>query len=336
MMRLTNGRSWIEIDPVGAIISDAVLTLGDRQIRPLFQNPWRDDPREMDVLTRHLGGEWPCVPFGVAGVPPGLPDDWSCDTGAAQWHQHAHGYGAHSIWSLTKHDDQTAIAEITYPQSSPIERLERRVHLSSSSEIHLELAIVARQNVELPVGLHPVVSLSDAEPGSAFIHVKGQDTAWTFPIEVEPGRSYLQPDQRGQSLSRLKAADGAIVDARRVPFPNDSEDLVLLNAPGGCVSLLRRDIGYRVDVKWDPSDLPSCLLWLSNRGRHYAPWDARVCAAGIEPVAAAFDLGLGHSRSPDTPLARNGVRNTVKLLQGEVWKTAYSISVQAISRQAKL
>lgn len=331
MMRLTNGRSWIEIDPVGAILSDAVLTLDGRQIRPLFQNPWRNDPRKMDVLTRHLGGEWPCVPFGATAPPAGLPADWSCDSSAAEWHHHAHGFGAHSAWTLTQEDERKGSAVINYPQSSPIERLERSVCLSSETEIQLGLNIVARQNTEIPVGLHPVLSLSDAKPRAAVISVKGRDTAWTFPIEVEPGRSYLKPDQRGRSLSRLKSATGAIIDACFIPFPTDSEDLILLSCTDGCVSLLRHDLGYKVDVNWDHTELPSCLLWLSNRGRHYAPWDQRVCAVGIEPVAAAFDLGLDHSRSSLNPLARNGIASTIQLLKGEVWKTSYSISVQKIN-----
>lgn len=327
-MRLTNGRAWLTLDPFGAKIADAALYIAGQPIRPFFKNPWRDDPCCMDQLTRHLGGEWPCVPFGVPEPPADLPADWQCDAQQADWHQHAHGYGAHSVWTLTKLEENTALAEITYPNSGPIAALRRRICLSSQSEIQLDLEIEARCDAKIPVGLHPVLSLADAAPQTAYLRVAGDQAAWTFPLEVEPNRSYLRPDQRDAPLSSLARSDGAPVDAGCLPFPAQSEDLVLLSAPGGLVSLVRPDLGYRVDVRWAVEDLPSCLLWLSNRGRRHAPWNGRVCAVGIEPVAAAFDLGVSHSASETTPLARNGIRNFVDLSAGKTWQTSYAISVK--------
>lgn len=329
-MRLTNGKARLDLDPHGAAIVDALLCAEGHPIRPFFRNPWRDDPREMDSLTRHLGAEWPCVPFGGPDAPSGLPADWQCDVGGALWHHHAHGYGAHSLWKMVQHDANTAMAEISYPDFSPIGELKRRVCLVSEHEIRLELAIQTRAAVSIPIGLHPVMSLADAAPLTAMLSVAGNDTAWTFPLEVEPGNSYLQPDQRGVPLSSLVTKQGNPVDARCLPFAADSEDLVLLTSPGGRVSLARPELGYRIDLNWNDADLPSCLLWMSNRGRHYAPWDGRVCAIGIEPVAAAFDLGVDHSISNATPLARDGIRTSVTLRSGETWQTSYSISVHQL------
>lgn len=334
-MRLTLGRAWVDLDPFGAKIADAALYVGDLMVRPFFQNPWRDDPCEMDQLTRHLGGEWPCVPFGAAQPPDGLGPDWQCaDTTATAWHQHAHGFGAHSAWTLHQHDAQTAVAEITYPAGGPIAGLTRRIHLLSQTEIQLDLTIKVRFDAKIPVGLHPVLSLADAAPNTAHLRISGEQTAWTFPLEVEPGHSYLQPDQRNTTLGSLIGPDGARVDASCLPFPAASEDLVLLSAPGGRVSLVRPDLGYRVDVRWNDDDLPSCLLWLSNRGRDYAPWNGRVCALGIEPVAAAFDLGVQHSAAATTPLARHGIRNYVALSAGKTWQTSYAISLHQERRAA--
>lgn len=330
MMRLRNGRAWLDLDPNGAAIAEAVLHVGNHPVRPLFQNPWRNDPRPMDNLTRHLGGEWPCVPFGVPDPPSDLPIDWKIDDHTADWHQHAHGFAAHSVWSLTQLDEQNALAEITYPASGPISSLKRTICLASENEIRLSLDIHPRADTRIPVGVHPVLSLADAAPGEALLRIAGQDTAWTFPIDVEPGRSHVLPDQRGVSLSSLATTNGPPVDAHALPFPTESEDLVMLTDPGGRVSLLRPELGYQVDVTWDASALPSCLLWLSNRGRHYAPWDNRVCAVGIEPVAAAFDLGVGHSRSSETPLSRSGIQTAVDLHAGTVWQTSYAITARPL------
>jgi len=326
-MRLTHGEAWVEVDPVGAIIADATLRIDGRFVRPFFQNPWRDDLRDMDMLTRHLGGEWVCVPFGVPQAPDGLPTDWRCAASGSDWHQYAHGFGAHSVWRLVRQDKNTLLAEIAYPDAGPIAGLRRRICLAGENEIQLSLEIDARSDARIPVGLHPVISLEDAAPGAALIGVAGEQTAWTFPLDVEPGRGYLRPDQRGVPLSSLTATDGAQIDGTRVPYPGKSEDLVLLTSPGGLVSLTRSDLGYRVDVEWDDKDFPNCLLWLSNRGRDYAPWDGRVCAVGIEPVAAAFDLGVDHSISTTTPLAQQGVTSSIDVRKGDTWTTSYCISV---------
>jgi len=328
-LRLTHGQAWLDLDEIGAMITGAQLICDGTPVRPFFQNPWRDDPRPMDTLTRHLGGEWPCVPFGGTQPPAGLPRDWKAEGDAAPWHQHAHGFGAHSKWTLTRQDAHTATAAIAYPTTSPITRLTRHVSLISETEIALSLTIEARAPITLPVGLHPVLSLADAAPGTAQLRVAGAQTAWTFPQDVEPGASHLKPDQRAGALAALVTAQGSQIDARQLPFAGHSEDLILLPAPAGRVSLARPDLGHRIDVSWDDQALPSCLLWLSNRGRAYAPWDSRVCAIGIEPIAAAFDLGVAHSTSPKSPLAQHGIRTAIDLRTDETWDTSYTISVHS-------
>lgn len=318
------------MSPFGAMITEAALVVGQDLINPFFQNPWRDDPREMDALTRHLGGEWPCVPFGAASADKELPAAWQVADRSRTWNAHPHGFGAHHDWQLEQRDAQTALARITYPETGPVAGLRRRVRLASESAIECRLDITPRADARIGVGLHPVFSLHDAAPGAALIECAGRQTAWTFPVDVEPRRSHLAADQQAVALSDLRGADGARVDARRVPFKGQSEDLILLSDPRGRVSLLRPDLGHRIDVTWNADDLPCCLLWLSNRGRDYGPWDGRVCAIGIEPIAAPFDLGEMFSASADTPLARAGLRSSIELAKDQVWSTEYAVSMRAL------
>ena len=86
--------------------------------------------------------------------------------------------------------------------------------------------------------------------------------------------------------------------------------------------------GYAVRVAWAAQDFPSCVLWISNRGRDYAPWDGCVCAIGIERAAATFELGELHNRSCATPLAQAGVRTAISLAPGTPWTTQYTVSVR--------
>jgi hypothetical protein len=330
-MRLTCGNAWLDVASVGAMITQAQLCVNGQAIRPFFDNPWQHDPRPMDTLTRHLGVEWPCVPFGVPEPPGNLPSSWLVAEDTATWNKHAHGYGAHNQWKLTRQDNQTLSADISYPDASPIARVRRRVTLASERDIHLRLEVSARASVTLPLGVHPVFSLVDAKVGAVTIELPGDESAWTFPIDVEPGQSRLQPDQRGCPLSALRTSSGDVTDARKLPFPGKSEDLILLPNAAGSISLLRPESGYRATLRWNADDLPACLLWISNRGRDYAPWDGRVSAVGIEPIAGAFDLGVAHSASLNTPLALSNISTAVQIKQDETWHTEYSISLEGLS-----
>jgi len=282
-MRLVDGGMTVDLSPVGAMIADVTVDMDGRRLAPFFRNPWRGDPRPMDELTRNLGAEWPCVPFGVTEAPGTLPDDWRTDAPPAPWHRHAHGHAAHGDWTLTRIDDRTAEARIEYPGDSPIARLWRRIALHAPGDIRCALGIEVRRAVSIPLGLHPVLSLAGSAPGDALLEIAGNGTAWTFPVDVEPGRSHLVPDQRGVPLSTLAGQDGARVDGYRLPFGTRNEDLVLLTEPGGIVGLRHPDSGYRVSVHWDHEALPCCLLWLSNGGRDGGPWDGRVRALPTPP-----------------------------------------------------
>src|SRR5436190_8819183 len=63
----------------------------------------------------------------------------------------------------------------------------------------------------------------------------------------------------------------------------------------------------------DPRVLRSTILWISNGGRHYAPWSSRhVNVLGLEEVTANFHYGLAESVA-DNPLRRRGHETFVQL-----------------------
>src|SRR5690606_28466079 len=46
----------------------------------------------------------------------------------------------------------------------------------------------------------------------------------------------------------------------------------------------------------DPRALPQTVLWMSNGGRHYAPWHGRhIGVMGLEAVCSYFHYGLAES-----------------------------------------
>ncbi len=72
---------------------------------------------------------------------------------------------------------------------------------------------------------------------------------------------------------------------------------------------------------------PSCLLWLSNRGRTAYPWNGRHLAIGIEPVCAPFDLGVQHANNPKSPLLTAQHRIVHRFRAGMPLDTLYSVTL---------
>jgi hypothetical protein len=54
-------------------------------------------------------------------------------------------------------------------------------------------------------------------------------------------------------------------------------------------------------------------MWISNGGRHYAPWNGRhTDVMGLEDITGYFHLGLAESARPNS-LNRRGIPTTLKL-----------------------
>ncbi len=328
-MRLKAGGIAVEAIPFGSMVTRAWFTLPNGIIvQPFFDNPWRDelDLAGLEPFVRNLGGEWPCVPFGLAHAPPGLPEDWQVPDVEPGWNPLLHGYGSHHDWVLERRSPAELAACIEYPDSMPVRRLERDIRLDPPNlALHFRLRVEARSPARVGIGVHPVFDLAGCGPRSCRLNIGGSTTAWSFPVEAEPGKSRFLPDQRGVPLEEMRDRDGDVIDGTRLPLDGASEDLLLLTEPGGQVRLSLPERGYEVLVAWDAADFPCCSLWYSNRGLAHPPWNGRVCVIGIEPTVAAFDLGQPHSLSAETPLTRAGVPTSVVVTPDAPWDTRYSI-----------
>ena len=334
-MRIKNEQATVDVQALGGGIRDAVFHLTNGEsVSPLYRPPWRgsSDARmqELPKLLRELSAEWACVPFGMAGVRSDLPTDWQPASDAADWDQDPHGYGSNHDWHFSQMSESALKAEIEYPVESPVDRLVRNLWLDPNQPtIHIALTIYVSRPVKLPVGLHPVIDVADFAPESCALDIPKAAKAWTFPTDVEPERTRFAPDQRAADPSNLLTTEGA-ADISKVPFPTETEDLVLLTHLDGSVGFVAPDKGYRVDIDWDRVILPNCLLWISNGGRKGFPWNGTNRAIGIEPVAAAFDLGPSYATSVDTPLSVQGISTAVAVTPEKPVSIDYRIDVSAV------
>jgi len=290
---------------------------------PFYVRPWdlAEDSGEAGIL-RNLRGEFPCVPFGAAREVADLSPDWK----ALAWTQaedDPHGPSSNRDWALAGRAAGAITLRLDYPEDHAVASLVRRIE-GRGRTLTFDLEVHVRRSVRLPLGLHPIFRLG---PGTRNVRLTPGRFAFgqTFPGTLEPGRALLKPDARFTSLAAVPGPSGP-VDLSALPLEQRHESLVQLCGVDGSFSLDYPDEGRRVTLRWDPRAFPSCILWMSNRGRDYAPWSGRNLALGVEPVCAAFDLG-NHVSAGENPLNRQGVATAVDLTAGQVWSTRSQIEV---------
>lgn len=319
----------------GAMLGPARFELDDgRIVQPFAIAPWAGDTSPehaaLPELLKRLRGEWACVPYGMPDPPSNLPEEWRPLPAARGDDAAFHGYSSNGRWRRSPSGPDTLDLVLDYPASHPVRRVTRRIRgARGRGELQLELSIETRIDTMLPIGLHPTFRLPPTA-GSATVAFDGDVQVHTYPIDAEAGVSRIATGLSGVSLQRAPCKDGSFVDLSRHPLPFATEELVLVTGHGGGATLTNVSEGYAVRLRWDVEAFPSCMLWISNKGRSAYPWNSRFQAIAIEPVIAPFDLGTAVARRADNPLRRAGVPTTRSFTAGVPWTTGYSIEVVAL------
>lgn len=319
----------------GAMIGPAHMVLDDgRTIRPFAIAPWSDDDgpdhTALPPLLKRLRGEWACVPYGMPDPPANLPAEWQPPRPLQREDETFHGYSSNAAWTPRSGTPRSLELELAYPSSHPVRLVRRRIEgVPGRAQLMLDLDIEARIDTSLPIGLHPTFRLPE-EPGTATVAFDGEVRVFSYPIDAEPGVSHLQPDVREQSLGRVACKDGSFADLGRHPLPYATEELVMVTGHGGGATLTNTAEGYAVRLRWDADAFPSCMMWISNRGRSAYPWNSRFQALAIEPVTAPFDLGTDVARVATNPLRRAGLPTARSFTANTLWTTRYSIEVTSL------
>ncbi len=161
----------------------------------------------------------------------------------------------------------------------------------------------------LPVANHAMVAL----PGGAKLSFSRKRWFETLAEVMEPdparGRSALTYPARHEDAADFPGAAGP-VNLHRYPWGEAHEDFVAaVEEPSsalGWAAVVRPDQGDVFLSLKNPRSLPMTMLWHSNGGRDYAPWNGRHRGClGVEEGAALPVLGLSSAETPD-PLTAAG------------------------------
>jgi hypothetical protein len=319
----------VTLEALGGMIGPTSFVLPDgRQVAPFHIAPWFAEGTTPDLpsILRRLRGEWPCVPFG-ADAPRALPPGWRAGGPTFDGADVPHGHSSNTEWHFAAADPDCVELTCHYPESHPIKHLRRTIRPDPAAPaLDITLTIEARDACRLPIGLHPTLRLP--QNGTAQLIPPAFREGRVFPLAIEPS-SLLTPDASFHSLDAVPALSGAPLSLSWLPLSSNNEELIQLCGVSGDFVLRYSNEGFQLRLSWNTQHFPSVLLWVSNRGRSYAPWNSRHLALGIEPVCSAFDLGPAVS-SAANPIAKAGTPTAMDFTANSAFTTRYRIAVEPL------
>ena len=327
----------LDLHSAGGMLGGVFLKDGAWTVRPFYEAPWIGEAPLSDVpsLLDQLRSEFPCVPFGSPSYPvERVIDSWKqslslpavSDPTLDASDSLLHGYVCVGSWDLIRQTESAIEIAVDYPQSSAISRVSRVVSADlKRPAINFSLTVEARKKSRWPMGVHPNFALPSAagafriEPGKFRFGV-------VHPAGPEPGVSRGEPGALFEDLAQVPMRDKGRARFDRLPFAYATEEIVQLCGIDGSVKLFddQAKVAYR--LTWDASILPSLLLWISNRGRSYPPWNSRNVCVGVEPLIGTFDLGH-YAASARNPINEKGVDTARTLIPGEPTEVDYRVEV---------
>jgi hypothetical protein len=330
------GLGWahgaLAVQRLGAMMAPVTFVLPDeRQVSPLHIAPWAGDKgiEGLPGILQKLRGDWPCVPFGYSVPSDGWPEEWAKVMGPPTDDEEVHGHCSNHEWRWQSTDGYSLKLFLEYPLPSPVLRVERTITPDPQAPaVDLEFRIVARRRCRLPIGLHAVFRLPK-QAGAAQLELGSFDHGLTYPDTVEPGAALFAKNERFTDLTAVPGRSGGPVDASRLPFAGDIEELLQIQGLDGTVALVNHAEGYRARLSWQKEHFPSLLLWMSNRGRKFEPWNGRHVALGIEPICSPFGLGPATALA-DNPIALSGTPTALDFSPSHTFVTRYRIEVEAL------
>lgn len=272
----------------GGVLDGFTVTDDGAEISPLHRAPWAEDevPADAPPHQRWLRGDFLAAPMGHS--PEGL-----------------HGLPANGDWRVMPSDPGTLRATLEGAVSGAT--VIKELSVSDDQPFVYQRHLFIGGHGRLPVANHAMVSLPNGGKLS-FSRKRWWETP-AAPVETTQGRSCLAYPRRHEDAVEFPGVAGA-VNLHRYPWGDAHEDFVVgVEDPAsalGWTAVVRPAEGDLYLSLRNARALPMTMLWHSNGGRDYAPWNGRHKGClGVEEGAALPMLGLSAAETPD-PLTAAG------------------------------
>jgi hypothetical protein len=320
----THVQAWVTCQ--GGHLGPVRFRLGTRTVEPLAVAPWVGETftPPLPPLMRVMGGDFFCMPFGGNATPYG-----------EEIHP-AHGETAQSDWELVKSNNRDHLEWILPIQARP-GRVVKKIWLRDGQTSVYQRHEIHGMSGPMNLGHHAILQFPHEE-GSGRISTSGFSLGQVYPGVFENpalgGYSTLKPGAVFDSLGKVPLATGGTTDLASYPARRGFTDLVMLVSlqaePFAWTAVTLAKEGYVWFALKNPQVLRQTVLWLSNGGRHYPPWNGRhISTMGIEEVTSYFHEGLAESVRPNS-LNQQGIPTFLTLQPDQPTIVDYIMAVVEI------
>lgn len=320
------------VTELGGHLGPVTFSLGKKKVSPFSVAPWWNEKLEpgTPALLRALRGDFFCLPFGGNGK---------------AWHgeQHPpHGEVANAKWkfeSLKRGDGEVSL-RLSLKTKVRAGHVQKTIRLVDGHSVVYQEHVVSGMSGPMSLGHHAMLKFPDREGAGRLSTSKvalGQ--VFVEPVELPEQRGYsvLKAGAVFDDLERVPDITGATADLSRYPARRGFEDIVMLVADArvriGWNAVAFPEEGYVWFALRDPRVLTNTVLWISNGGRHYPPWNGRhVNVLGVEDVTAWFHYGLAQSAEPN-PMTALGYKTHQVLNAREPLRVRYVMGLAPIGKR---
>jgi hypothetical protein len=329
--KLASDKVELYVTREAGMLGPATFSLKNGDCAPYSVAPWAVNSeridKELPPLLHALRGDFFCLPFG------------GNDT-AYRGEQHPpHGETANAMWShveTTSEEDEHQL-HLQLDLETREGTVDKFVTLRDGHHAIYQKHVVTGMSGPMTPGHHAMLKLPDVAgcgrvSTSAFAHAQ----VLPFPFENPEigGYSTLKPDEPFKSLKKVALNTGNFTDLTTYPARKGFDDLVMMVAKPTlklgwtAVTFPKERIVYFA-LK-DPRVLRNTILWMSNGGRHYHPWNGRHTGVlGIEDVTSYFHIGLAESVKKN-PLSTKGFPTSVTLNANQPYTVNYIMGMTDI------
>ena len=328
--RLKTNAVEVFVTRTAGMLAPATFRLpSGRAVQPFAVAPWAGEKIDAGLppLLHALRGDFFCAPFGGNGV-------------AWRGEKHPpHGESANADWNFIEHTQNREMTSLQLQLKTKVRPgvIDKRVTLRANhNAIYLEHLLTGFSG-PLSLGTHPCLKIPGPD-GSARISAGGWEWGQVLPVPFEEpsvgGYSSLQPGARFESLAAVPLANGGTADLTHYPARSGFDDLVMLmGKPGrtlGWSAVTFPQAGWALLQLKNPEVLRHTILWHSNGGRHYAPWNGRHRhVLGLEETTSYFHFGQAES-AKSNPLSKAGYPTTIKLSAKKSLRVPHIFAVAAL------
>lgn len=310
--RIASAATEAFVTETGGHLAPVRFHLPGGTVEPFAIAPWHKEtlPKDVPPILRVLRGDFFCMPFGGNATPFGK-----------EAHP-PHGETANRNWTClgTKTSDGKTTLRLRMKTRVRKGTVDREISVAENQWAVYSRTVVCGAEGHMSFGHHATLKFSD-HPGSGVVTTSpihfGQVAPLPVELPEEKGYSILKPGARFRRLDRVPMITGEMADLSRYPARRGFEDIaILVSKPGrifAWTAVTFPEEGYVWFTLKDARVLRQTLMWMSNGGRHFPPWNGRhINVLGLEEITSYFHYGLAESAAPN-PLSEAGFPTTAML-----------------------